>query len=91
MNILKIDSSPVTLVDKVEEKLRDYFREMDLMPGDPIPKEMELAESLGIARSVLREALSRLRMLGLIKSRTKRGMITSGSVWISTRWRMWAR
>jgi GntR family transcriptional regulator, transcriptional repressor for pyruvate dehydrogenase complex len=77
MDRLKIESSPVTLVDKVEEKLRDYFRENDLMPGDTIPKEMELAESLGVARSVLREALSRLRMVGLIQSRTKRGMILS--------------
>jgi len=72
---LRIVSAPVTLVDKVEEKLLNYFREMELMPGDTIPREMELAESLGVARSVLREALSRLRMLGLIESRTKRGMV----------------
>lgn len=72
---LLIDSSTVTLVDKVEEKLRDHFREINLMPGDTIPIEAKLAESLGVARSVLREALSRLKMLGLIESRTKRGMV----------------
>lgn len=75
MDNLKKVNVPVTLVDKVEEKLRDYFREKELMPGDTIPKEVDLAESLGVARSVLREALSRLRMLGLIQSRTKRGMV----------------
>jgi DNA-binding FadR family transcriptional regulator len=72
---LKLVKPPITLVDKVEEKLRDYFKEMKLMPGDTIPREMALAESLGVGRSVLREALSRLRMMGLIESRTKRGMV----------------
>lgn len=72
---LKIVTSTFTLVDQVEEKLRSHFREMNLVPGDTIPIEAELAESLGVARSVLREALSRLKMLGLIESRTKRGIV----------------
>ncbi len=72
---LTITRSSTTLVDKVEESLRNHFREMNLMPGDTIPIETELAESLGVARSVLREALSRLKMLGLIESRTKRGIV----------------
>lgn len=72
---LIIDTSSVTLVDKVEEKLRNHFKEMNLKPGDLIPREVDLAKSLGVARSVLREALSRFKMLGLIESRTKRGMV----------------
>jgi len=75
MNDLKINNQQVTLVDQVEEKLLDYFKRQDLHPGNSIPKEQELAESLGVARSVLREALSRLRMLGLIETRPRRGMI----------------
>jgi len=75
MNTLKIVDQNVTLVDLVEDKLLDYFKEKKLKPGDAIPKESELAESLGVARSVLREALSRLKMLGMIESRTRRGMI----------------
>ena len=43
--------------------------------GDPIPNEVELSTALGVARSVLREALSRLKMMGMIESRTRRGMI----------------
>jgi len=74
-NNLKIKNNSFTLVDQVEEKLREYFKEQELMPGDRIPREVELAESLGVARSVLREALSRLRMLGLIDSRSRRGMV----------------
>lgn len=71
---LKITDQTTTLVDKVEEKLLDYIKESNFMPGDSLPNEKELAEALGVARSVLREALSRLRMMGLIKSRTKKGM-----------------
>ncbi len=74
-NELKITSQQSTLVDQVEDKLLDYFKSMELRPGDAIPKEQELAVALGVGRSVLREALSRLRMLGLIDSRTRRGMI----------------
>jgi len=36
---------------------------------------MQFSEMMGISRSVVREAMSRLRMLGLIQSRTKRGMV----------------
>ena len=72
---LKITHQQTTLVDQVESNLLDYFKSMELKPGDAIPKEQELASALGVGRSVLREALSRLRMLGFIDSRTKRGMI----------------
>jgi GntR family transcriptional regulator, transcriptional repressor for pyruvate dehydrogenase complex len=75
MDSLKIKKQSVTLVDHVEDKLLNYFKEKKMKPGDAIPNESELAEALGVARSVLREALSRLRMLGMIESRTRRGMI----------------
>ncbi|PHN05919.1 FadR/GntR family transcriptional regulator [Flavilitoribacter nigricans] len=71
---LRITDESTTLVDRVEEKLLDYFRENKLMPGDSLPNEVELAKALGVARTVLREALSRLKMMGLVKSRTKVGM-----------------
>lgn len=73
-NNLRIDRAGHTLVDQVEEKLIDYFKEQGLRPGDSIPNETELANSLGIGRTVLREALSRFKMTGMIESRTKRGM-----------------
>src|SRR6185437_14305467 len=46
-----------------------------LKVGDGIPKELELAETLGVSRTVIREALLRLRMMGLIESRKKRGAV----------------
>lgn len=75
MDKLKIYNQSVTLVDQVEDKLLNYFKNNDLRTGDPIPNELELAATLGVARNVLREALSRLKMMGMIESRTRRGMI----------------
>ncbi len=75
MENLKINTQTITLVDQVEDKLLTYFKQNDLHAGDAIPNEMELAGALGVARSVLREALSRLKMMGMIETRTRRGMI----------------
>lgn len=75
MDTLKIHTQTITLVDQVEDKLLTYLKEKDLRAGDSIPNELELAAALGVARSVLREALSRLKMMGMIESRTRRGMI----------------
>ncbi|MCU0457792.1 MAG: GntR family transcriptional regulator [Bacteroidales bacterium] len=75
MDNLKITEQQTGLVDQVEETLRNYFRTQNLKPGDSILPEKELADAIGVGRSVVREALSRLRMLGLISSRSGRGMV----------------
>jgi len=64
-----------TLADQAEEKIIEYIRVNELVPGNPLPNELQFSEMMGISRSVVREAMSRLRMLGLIQSRTKRGMV----------------
>jgi DNA-binding FadR family transcriptional regulator len=66
-----------TLADHAEQSIMDYIRDNNLTPGDSLPNEMYFSENLGISRNSVREAISRLRMLGLIQSRTKRGMIVS--------------
>ena len=65
----------LSMAEMVEVKLQKYLRENDFKIGDAMPKELVLAEALGVSRNVIREALSRFRMLGLIESRKKRGMI----------------
>lgn len=65
----------LTMADQVENQLREYILKRAVRPGDAIPKETELAEALGVSRNVVREALSRLRMLGMIESKKRRGMI----------------
>ena len=74
---LKIKNQAVTLVDQVEKKLFEYIAQNNMKVGDSVPNENELSEALGVSRSVLREALSRLRMLGVVESRTRRGMVLS--------------
>jgi len=66
-----------TMADEVEMKLLEYLKRKSFKPGDALPKEMELTEALGVSRNVLREALSRLRMLGMIETKKRRGMVLS--------------
>lgn len=73
-NDLKRISTP-TMADIVEVRLIEFLKKKAFQPGDALPKEMEMAESLGVSRNVVREGLSRLKMLGLIESRKKRGMV----------------
>jgi len=77
MDRLRIQNNSTTLVDQVEDRLLNYFKEKDLQKGDAIPNEMELTVSLGVSRSVVREALSRLKMMGIVETRTRRGMVLS--------------
>jgi DNA-binding FadR family transcriptional regulator len=69
--------SQKTMVDVVEMKLLDFLKKNAFKPGDALPKEVELAEALGVSRNILREALSRLRMLGMVDTKKKRGMVFS--------------
>ena len=65
----------LSLVDKVEANLVQLLQQQKLKVGDSIPKELELAEKLGVSRTVIREALLRLRMMGLIESKKKKGSV----------------
>lgn len=64
-----------TMADIVEIRLREFLKKKSFKPGDSLPKELELAEALGVSRNVLREALSRLRMLGMVSTKKKVGMV----------------
>ncbi len=72
-NFKLVDTS--SLVDKVETNLVELLQQQKLKVGDTIPKEIELAETLGVSRTVIREALLRLRVMGLIDSKKKRGSV----------------
>lgn len=64
-----------SLAEKVELKLIKFFLDHKLKPGDSIPKEMDLANALGVSRTVIREALIRLKLTGLIETKKKRGAV----------------
>lgn len=62
-------------VETVEKCIRHHIRVRGLRNGDALPKEKEFAQMFGVTRNVVREALSRLRMLGIVESKKRRGMI----------------
>src|ERR1700678_4729171 len=78
-NLKELDTS--SLVDKVEAGLVELLQQQKLKIGDSIPKEVDLAQAVGVSRTVIREALLRLRMMGLIESKKKKGaVITSPDI-----------
>ena len=72
-SLRNVDTS--SLVDKVEKNLIELFIEKEFKVGDIIPTELELKEAMGVSRTVIREALLRLRMIGLIDSKKRRGAV----------------
>lgn len=78
-NFKQVDTS--SLVDKVENNIVQLLQEKKLKIGDSIPTELELCNNIGVSRTVVREALLRLRLMGLIESRKKKGsVITSPDI-----------
>lgn len=80
-NLQKIDTT--SLVDKVEKRIVEFLTEKNLKVGDSIPKELELTVALGVSRTVIREALLRLRLIGLIESKKKKGSVITSPDLIS--------
>ena len=63
------------LADQATKRLRDFIVNEKYQPGDLLPGEIELSQKLGVSRTIIREALSRFRMMGIVESRRRRGMI----------------
>jgi GntR family transcriptional repressor for pyruvate dehydrogenase complex len=63
-----------SLVDRVAEVLSDEITSGRLAPGDRLPSEVQLVEQLGVSRTVVREALSRMRNSGLVEPRQGAGV-----------------
>ena len=75
--------TPVTsgarLSDQVAEQLASEIRRGGLAPGDKLPTEARLVEQFGVSRTVVREAVSRLKSLGLVDSRQGSGVFVQAS------------
>lgn len=57
----------------IEDHIRSSIMENKLRPGDRLASEKELADSFGVSRQTLREALSALESLGLVELRKGSG------------------
>lgn len=64
----------VGLADQVAEALSAEIRSGRLGAGDRLPTEAELVAQFGVSRTVVREAMSRLKSLGLVDSRQGSGV-----------------
>ena len=67
-------SSGTRLSDQVANQLTAEIRRGGLAPGDKLPTEARLVEQFGVSRTVVREAVSRLKSLGLVDSRQGSGV-----------------
>ena len=59
--------SRTAISDAVFAQLVDEILSGRLVPGDPLPAERDLAESFGVNRHAVREALKRVQQSGLVR------------------------
>jgi len=74
---LQLDSTPVSLADRAYLAVRDQLIVLDIQPGEPIDDD-QLAKSLGVGRTPVREALKRLEVDRLVVSYPRRGTFATG-------------
>ena len=67
VSLLKPVDRPVALSDQVYRSLRDHLRNGKILAGYPL-QEVQLAAQLGVSRTPVREALTRLASEGLVNS-----------------------
>ena len=61
----KMDDN-VLLYEKILQYLKDKINKKELLPGDRLPTEMELAQEFGVSRITSKRALEELRSAGII-------------------------
>lgn len=66
-----------SVVQSVINCLTDAMRNKELKPGDRIPPEPDLALSMGVARSSVREAIKILSYLGVWRASGQRAPLSA--------------
>lgn len=61
------------LSDQVFSELIKIIADNKLKSGDSLPTESELIQRFGVSRSVVRESMQRLHMMGVIETKTRVG------------------
>ena len=64
---------------QIRDILHRQILERPLLPGSPLPTEEELQKQFGVSRSVVRQALSGLSDLGLIRRQRGRGSVVAAA------------
>ena len=63
--------SPRKISDEIIEQFKELISRGELKPGDELPSERLLAESIGVSRPPLREALQALQTMGFVEIRPR--------------------
>ena len=63
-----------SLADQVAQSLESSIRQGQLRPGDRLPTEVAMVAQFGVSRTVVREAISRLKSSGLVESKQGSGV-----------------
>lgn len=64
---------------QIRDILHRQILDFPLLPGSPLPTEEELQKQFGVSRSVVRQALSGLADLGLIRRQRGRGSVVTAT------------
>lgn len=77
MKSLNLKITRERLYEQVVQQLQLLISTGELQPGDKLPPERQLAEQLGVSRTVIREAIKTLEQRGLVKVLTGSGTYVS--------------
>ena len=69
----KLNRQPI-LTRAIQEQIKRYVTQEALVPGDPLPSEIQLAVTLGVSRGSVREAIKALESLGIVEVRRGNGI-----------------
>jgi GntR family transcriptional repressor for pyruvate dehydrogenase complex len=68
------------LFEQIVQQVEDSILKGQLKPGDQLPAERDLAQSFGVSRTAVREAVKTLREKGLVEAYSGRGtFVTNGT------------
>jgi GntR family transcriptional repressor for pyruvate dehydrogenase complex len=64
--------------DLIIKQIRNLITTGQLKPGDRLPPERKLAETFGVGRSVVRDAIRKLEFYGIVRTRPQSGTVIAG-------------
>ncbi|REG89078.1 FadR/GntR family transcriptional regulator [Winogradskyella sediminis] len=74
---MKLDTQTKSESSKIQNEIISKIGELinvkNLEPGDKLPSERTLSEKFNVSRSVIRDAIQKLELYGLLKSRPQSG------------------
>lgn len=75
--VTEADTSTTTLSRQLSEQLRKRIQDSAMEEGDLFMTEQDLAEEYDVSRGVVREAVGRLKALGILEGRKRKGLVIS--------------